>query len=206
MKSYTALFIVVVIAIAAVIILRWGPETSATGLDNSPAIASAEPKLTQQEINDLGESVSGRSISTAVNSTVVSTNNRALVEKPSLRLSTNQPAQISSNRFVRVDFSNPEKSPLVCPNTWMFEIKRSGITVLPLTAGDVRVGANGEITIDVPVPVTSKTWRLGANYYVENVSFDIKTKVAASAIKDYVPQGLTAVSGETAWTDWVVER
>lgn len=206
MKSFTAISIAVVIAIAGVIILRRGPDTSATALDNLPAIASAEPKMTQQEIDNLGQSVSGRSIATVVKATAVSTNNLALAGKPSLNVSPNPPAQTSSNRFVRVDFSNPGKSPLACPNTWMFEIKGSGVTVLPLSGDDVRVGANSQTTIDVPVPVTARTWRLGAVYYVENISFDIKTQVATSAIKDHVPQGLTAVSGETAWTDWVVAR
>lgn len=123
-----------------------------------------------------------------------------------LKVSPSQPTNAeakSGTQVIRFVWTNYGDAPVVCPNSWLLEIKGGGIKDLQFASGDIRVEPGTAVTVDFPIPDTTAPWRFGASYYAENLAFDAKVKLQNSKVKDYVPETLGAVQGKTVWTDWI---
>lgn len=108
------------------------------------------------------------------------------------------------NSHLSFDFVNNARSPIVCPDSWSLEFQdgtRANLSLAPL--GDIRVSPRSTNTVSIPKPRSVKPWRLRADYYEEDIVFDVKVGIDGSPLKQHLPSSASTVHGKFVVSDWV---
>jgi hypothetical protein len=99
---------------------------------------------------------------------------------------------------------NKGRSTLVCPDTWGMEFDNLTFKHLSLpVTGNLRIAPGSTGTIAIVRPFGTNAWRLATTFYMEDLVFDAKVKVAQSGLKDYLPDGAVSIHGKVVKSDWV---
>jgi len=124
-----------------------------------------------------------------------------------LRISTLQPTNGVTPglaKLVSFELLNNGSSPLMCPDAWSLEFDDGSVQQLAVPgSGNIRVQPGGKGTIAITNPLTMRSWRLVANYYFEDVVFDVKVKIDQSALKHVLPRSVSSVRGQNVMSDWI---
>lgn len=107
-------------------------------------------------------------------------------------------------KLVSFELLNNGRYTLTCQDSWSLEFEDGRVQVLQLSASGlmwVKPGQKGKIAITNPA--TTGAWRLVANYYFEDISFEVKAKIDQSALKNTLPQSASTVRGQNVMSEWI---